>query len=75
MAEMQIQLFMLLTSERVPIPTSPETYHLLHASTGRIQYGVDYSTYQAQLARDIGAAPGLLDLWRAHGWFVVLIYW
>ncbi|KAL7422609.1 hypothetical protein Q5752_003257 [Cryptotrichosporon argae] len=74
MAEMQAQLFMQLTTARVPVPSSPETYHLLHSPTARIQYGVDYSTYMAQLARDMGAAPGLRQLWRAHGAFVVFVY-
>lgn len=75
MAEMQVQLWLQLAQHKVPIPTSPETYHLLHSPTGRIQYGVDYSTYQAQLARDMGSAPGLVDLWWQHGTFVTLIYW
>lgn len=75
MAEMQAQLFLLLSSGKIPTPTSPETYHLLHSPTSRIQYGVDYSTYMAQLARDMGSAPGLKDLWREYGWFVTFIYW
>jgi dimethylaniline monooxygenase (N-oxide forming) len=75
MAEMQIQLFLLLTTRSIPLPTTPENYHLLHAKGSRIQYGVDYSTYQATLARDMGAAPGLRELWWEYGWFVVLVYW
>lgn len=75
MAEMQAQLFLLLSSGKIPTPTSPETYHLLHSPTGRIQYGVDYSTYMAQLARDMGSAPGLKELWREYGWFVTFVYW
>ncbi|GFZ52121.1 hypothetical protein JCM24511_09894 [Saitozyma sp. JCM 24511] len=75
MAEMQIQLFLLLTTQSIPLPNTPENYHLLHAKGSRIQYGVDYSTYQATLARDMGAAPGLMELWWEYGWFVVLIYW
>lgn len=75
MAEMQIQLFLQLTTAKVPIPKTPETYHLLHSPTGRIQYGVDYSTYMAQLARDMGSAPSLWDLWTRYGWFVTFVYW
>lgn len=75
MAEMQVQLFLLLASNKIPTPTSPETYHLLHSPTSRIQYGVDYSTYMAQLARDMGTAPGLGELWREYGWFVTFVYW
>jgi dimethylaniline monooxygenase (N-oxide forming) len=75
MAEMQVQLWLLLATGRIPRPTTPENYHLLHSPTSRIQYGVDYSTYQATLAGDMGSAPGLLELWKEHGWFVTLIYW
>lgn len=75
MAEQQIQLWLLLTTGQVPVPTSPETYHLLHTPTGRIQYGVDYSTYMATLARDMGSSPDLWELWRTHGAFVLFIYW
>lgn len=75
MAEMQVQLFLLLASHKIPTPATPETYHLLHSPTSRIQYGVDYSTYMAQLARDMGSAPGLGELWREYGWFVTFIYW
>jgi dimethylaniline monooxygenase (N-oxide forming) len=75
MAEMQTQLFLSLNSGRAPIPTTPETYHLLHSPTGRIQYGVDYSTYMAQLARDMGTAPGLTELLATYGWFVTFVYW
>lgn len=74
-AEMQAQLFTLLTEKRIPIPVSPETYHLLHSPTSRIQYGVDYSTYMSTLAKDIGSAPGLLRLWWEYGLFVLFVYW
>lgn len=74
-AEMQAQLFILLAEKRIPIPVSPETYHLLHSPTSRIQYGVDYSTYMSTLAKDIGSAPGLLKLWWEYGSFVLFVYW
>ena len=75
MAEMQAQFFLLLTKGQIAIPTSPETYHLLHTPTSRIQYGVDYSTYMAQLARDMGSAPSLWQLISEHGWFITFVYW
>jgi dimethylaniline monooxygenase (N-oxide forming) len=75
MAEMQIQLFLLLSSNKIPTPTSPENYHLLHSPTSRIQYGVDYSTYMAQLAKDMGSAPSLKALMIEYGWFVTFLYW
>ena len=75
MAEQQIQLYLLVAAGRVPIPTSAEHYHLLHAPQGRIQYGVDYSSYMSQLARDMDSAPGLAQLWKEHGLFVLLVYW
>lgn len=75
MAEMQAQFFFLLTQGKMAPPTSPEHYHLLHSQQSRIQYGVDYSAYMSQLARDMGSAPGLLELWWKHGWFITFIYW
>lgn len=75
MAEMQIQLFLLLASGKIDTPTSPENYHLLHSPTSRIQYGVDYSTYMAQLAKDMGSAPSLKALMSEYGWFVTFLYW
>jgi dimethylaniline monooxygenase (N-oxide forming) len=75
MAEMQVQLFLLLSADRIPTPTSPENYHLLHSPTSRIQYGVDYSTYMAQLAKDMGSAPSLKALMVEYGWFVTFLYW
>lgn len=74
MAEMQAQFFFLLSQGKVGVPTSAEHYHLLHGPGARIQYGVDYSGYMATLARDMGAAPGLLQLWREYGTFVTLVY-
>jgi dimethylaniline monooxygenase (N-oxide forming) len=75
MAEMQIQLFLLLSTSQIETPTSPENYHLLHSPTSRIQYGVDYSTYMAQLAKDMGSAPSLRVLMVEYGWFVTFLYW
>ena len=75
MAEMQAQFFTLLSAGRIPVPTTPENYHLLHSPTGRIQYGVDYSTYMSTLARDMGSAPSLGELWKEYGWLVTFVYW
>ncbi len=75
MAEMQAQFFLLLTTGRIQPPKTPENYHLLHSPQGRIQYGVDYSTYMATLAKDMGSAPSIKDLLWQHGLFVAFIYW
>lgn len=75
MAEMQAQFFLLLTTGQIKLPSTPENYHLLHSPTGRIQYGVDYSTYMATLAKDMGSAPSLRELVWKHGLFVTFIYW
>lgn len=32
------------------------------------------STYMSTVAKDMGAAPGLLHLWWEHGWFILLVY-
>lgn len=74
MAEMQAQFFFLLSLGKIQVPTSEEHYHLLHGPNARIQYGVDYSGYMSTLARDMGSAPGLLELWREYGTFVTLVY-
>lgn len=57
------------------LPTGPAHYRLLSSDTARIQYGVDHSSYSSQLARDMGAAPGLWELYRVHGLHVLLSYW
>lgn len=74
MAEMQAQFFFLLSQGKIQVPTSPEHYHLLHGPDARIQYGVDYSGYMSTLAKDMGSAPGLFELWREYGTFVTLVY-
>lgn len=58
-----------------PIPSSPPHYHLIvrDAAKARITHGVDYSSYVSQLARDMGAAPGLWELWRTHGALILFI--
>lgn len=73
-AEMSAQLWTMLLAGRLAPPTSPPHYHLLAAPTARIQYGVDYSSYVSQLARDQGSDPGLLELYRKHGLHVLLAY-
>ena len=73
-AEQQAMWWTALTLDRMPIPTDPPHYHLLASRNSRIQYGVDYSAYMSTLARDCGGSPGLLQLWREHGWRVLLAY-
>jgi dimethylaniline monooxygenase (N-oxide forming) len=73
-AEQQAMWWTALITGRMKMPTDPPHYHLLAPSTARIRYGVDHSAYMSTLARDFGGAPGLFELWWAHGLKVLLIY-
>ncbi|CED83928.1 dimethylaniline monooxygenase [Phaffia rhodozyma] len=73
-AEQQAMWWTLLIQKRMKLPMTPPHYYLLSKPTSRIQYGVDHSTYMSTLAKDMGSAPGLLDLWWQHGWFITLVY-
>lgn len=66
-AEMQVMLWALMVTGQVPVPTSTPHYRLLASKTARIQYGVDHSAYMSTLARDMGAQPGLSELYWKHG--------
>jgi dimethylaniline monooxygenase (N-oxide forming) len=59
---------------QMAMPTDPPHYHLLAKGTSRIQYGVDHSAYMSTLAKDFGGAPGLWELYVAHGLKVLLVY-
>lgn len=74
-AEQQAMLWALLLLDKVPIPTSEPHYRLLASKTARIQYGVDHSSYMSTLAKDMGAAPGLWELYSEHGLQVLASYW
>lgn len=56
------------------MPCDPPHYHLLARKGSRIQYGVDHSAYMSTLAKDFGGAPGLIELWQAHGLRILLTY-
>jgi len=73
-AEMQSLWWIALLKGYVKKPLPPPHYHLLVKETARIRYGVDHSTYMSTLAKDIGAAPGLWDLWREYGTHVLVCY-
>jgi dimethylaniline monooxygenase (N-oxide forming) len=73
-AEQQAMWWTALITNQMTMPADPPHYHLLAKTTSRIQYGVDHSAYMSTLAKDFGGAPGLLDLWRAHGLKVLLVY-
>ncbi|PWN48556.1 FAD/NAD(P)-binding domain-containing protein [Violaceomyces palustris] len=73
-AEMQAQLWTLILRGKLEPPTSTPHYYLLVKESARIKYGVDYSSYVSQLAKDMGSAPSLSELWWRHGLFVTLIY-
>ncbi|KAF8590464.1 FAD/NAD-P-binding domain-containing protein [Ramaria rubella] len=73
-AEMQAMFWISLLKGQVRQPLPPPHYHLLVKETARIKYGVDHSTYMSTLAKDIGAAPGLWELWWTYGTHVLLCY-
>jgi dimethylaniline monooxygenase (N-oxide forming) len=73
-AEQQSLWWIALITGKMALPTSPSHYHLLSPESSRIKYGVDHSAYMSQLARDFGGAPGLYQLYKAHGLRVVFIY-
>lgn len=73
-SEMQAMFWISLIKNQVRKPLPPPHYHLLVKETARIRYGVDHSTYMSTLAKDIGAAPGLWELWREYGTHVLLCY-
>lgn len=72
---MQAFFWVSLIKGQIKLPLSPPHYHLLASEDARIQYGVDHSAYASTLAYDIGAAPGLFELWWKHGSKVLLCYW
>lgn len=74
-AEMQAFFWISLLKGQVRRPLPPPHHHLLVKESYRIKYGVDHSTYMSTLAKDIGAAPGLWELWREYGTHVLVCYW
>ena len=72
---MQAFFWISLLKGQVKTPLPKPHYHLLVKDTARITYGVDHSAYQSTLAKDIGAAPGLGQLWWEHGTHVLVCYW
>ncbi|EPQ58604.1 dimethylaniline monooxygenase [Gloeophyllum trabeum ATCC 11539] len=73
-SEIQSMFWVSLLKDQVHKPLRAAHYHLLVNENARIKYGVDHSTYVSTLAKDIGAAPGLRELWREYGWHVLLCY-
>lgn len=73
-AEMQTLFWISLIKGQVRKPLPRPHYHLLVEDTARIKYGVDHSTYMSTLAKDIGAAPGLWQLWQLYGTHVLVCY-
>ncbi|KAB5539326.1 hypothetical protein GE09DRAFT_315077 [Coniochaeta sp. 2T2.1] len=67
LSEMQAQLWVthLVAPHLIPRPLVPDDephYRLLHPPESRVQYGVDHETYAYQLALDLDAAPGILEV-------------
>ncbi|KAJ7739657.1 FAD/NAD(P)-binding domain-containing protein [Mycena maculata] len=73
-AEMQSMFWISLLKGQVKKPMPPPHYHLLVKDNARIKYGVDHGAYMSTLAKDIGAIPGLWELWREHGTHVLVCY-
>ncbi|KAL0947463.1 hypothetical protein HGRIS_013569 [Hohenbuehelia grisea] len=73
-AEMQAMFWISLIKGQVRQPLPPPHYHLLVKETARIKYGVDHSTYMSTLAKDIGAAPSLWELYKEYGLHVLICY-
>lgn len=73
-AEQQAMWWTALITNQMALPTDPPHYHLLAKESSRIQYGVDHSAYMSTLAKDFGGAPGLRELYAAHGLKVLLVY-
>ncbi|EJU05748.1 FAD/NADP-binding domain-containing protein [Dacryopinax primogenitus] len=73
-AEMQAMFWIAILTGKGKIPTTPAHYHLLAKKNARITYGVDHGAYMSQLARDIGAAPDIFELYRVHGSHVFWSY-
>ena len=65
----------MLLLKQMDLPKEASHYHLLQAPDARITHGVDHGAYCSQLARDMGSAPDLWELYRVHGLRIVLIYW
>ncbi|KAJ7915489.1 FAD/NAD(P)-binding domain-containing protein [Mycena leptocephala] len=73
-SEMQAFFWISLLKGQVKMPLPPPHYHLLVKDTARIKYGVDHSAYMSTLAKDVGAAPGLRELWWEYGTHVLICY-
>lgn len=73
-AEQQAMWWTALILEKMPEPRNAGHYKLLIKDNARIEYGVDYSTYMSVLAKDFGGAPSLQELWRKHGFKLLLVY-
>ena len=74
-AEMQAFFWVELIKGRIKKPLTPPHYHLLVGEKARLKYAVDHGAYMSTLAKDIGAAPGLVELWWQYGTQVVICYW
>ncbi|PWN40042.1 FAD/NAD-P-binding domain-containing protein [Ceraceosorus guamensis] len=73
-SELAAQLWTLVISGQLEAPTSKAHYHLLTRPEARLKYGVDYSSYVSQLARDMGCEPRLRDLYRDYGLQILFIF-
>ena len=79
LAEMQAQLWVtnLLAKHKIPRTLDPGDqghYQLAQVPGSRITYGVDHESYVYQLALDLGAAPGLLDILYLFSWKLLIVW-
>ncbi|KAG6854603.1 hypothetical protein C0991_004205 [Blastosporella zonata] len=72
LAEMQIFFWISVIKGQVIMPLTAPHYHLLVKDTARIKYGVDHSAYMSTLAKDIGASPGLWELWLEYDTHILI---
>ncbi|KIJ28547.1 hypothetical protein M422DRAFT_270149 [Sphaerobolus stellatus SS14] len=73
-AEMQAMFWIQLLKGSVVRPLSSPNYRLIVKETARITHGVNHALYVSTLAKDIGAAPGLFELWWNYGTRVLVSY-
>ncbi|KAJ6488553.1 FAD/NAD-P-binding domain-containing protein [Mycena vitilis] len=73
-AEMQSFFWISLLKGEVKTPLPPAHYQLLVKETARIKSGIDHYAYVSALAKDIGAAPGLGELWKEYGTKITVCY-
>ncbi|KAE8443713.1 hypothetical protein EG329_001485 [Mollisiaceae sp. DMI_Dod_QoI] len=73
LAEMQAMWYTAYLDGRMSLPTS-KAYYALRSVNIHGHPGVDFPSYLATLASDIGAKPNIFVLWWEYGYKVLLAY-